>query len=180
MDQFKKKGYDIYKVDDNFVVITLNTAVWSYHHKETKFGTIGDPLGQFEWLRKQLEMIRNKNKINVLICGHIPPAVGTHGAEVQWLAPFMKEYLSIIREYKNIIKAQLFGHLHVSEVRISMDEDLPPLFITTAISPKYFNNPAFIVWEYDPRTYELTDFFLHGSDINDKKVKFEPLFQATE
>lgn len=159
MKQFKLHGYVAYPVDKRLVVITLNTAVYSIYHEPQSLN-LDDPLGQFKWLKDELKEMKRSNRV-AFLCGHIPPSLDSHVEENQWKVEYIEMYKEIIKDYSDIIRAQLFGHLHRNEVRFSPDGNLPPLFITTALSPRYNNNPAFIVWEYDPTSYELCDFVLH-------------------
>ncbi|KAL0587212.1 hypothetical protein ABG067_003270 [Albugo candida] len=180
MKQFKLHGYVAYPVDNRLVVITLNTAVYLIYHEPQSLN-LDDPLGQFKWLKDELKEMKRRNQV-AFLCGHIPPSLDSHVEENQWKVEYIEMYKEIIKDYSDIIRAQLFGHLHRNEVRFSPDGNFPPLFITTALSPRYNNNPAFIVWEYDPTSYELCDFVLHGTDINDKEpyYNWKALFRATK
>ncbi|CCI42606.1 unnamed protein product [Albugo candida] len=159
MEQLKLYGYVAYPVDEKLVVITLNTIVYATNYRRGE-ELLADPLGQFKRLEKELDKLREEGKV-AYICGHVPPSVGSYKGKLQWLSDYIQKYISIVESYGDVIKAQLFGHLHSNE---------------------YLNNPAFIIWEYNPTTYELTDFVLHGTDITKEYpyVAFKPLFRATD
>nr|CCA18182.1 calcineurinlike phosphoesterase putative [Albugo laibachii Nc14] len=206
LEQFEQYGYNVYPADEKLIVITLNTAPYSIWHttkaeyeekeearKEAKKAnkvlleepsdiiSIEDPFHQFLWLTQILEKARKEGK-KAYICGHIPPIVDSWCEIHQWKRYYIKRYRKIVKEYSDVVAAQIFAHLHSQEMRIPSNTFHSPLFSAAAISQLYWNNPAFIVWEYDAITYELHDFVVHGSNISHTNPFFEwkELFRATE
>jgi hypothetical protein len=104
-----------------------------------------------------------------------------------WHEHYIQHYQNIMGEYRDVIKAQFFGHVHSLEFRLPPAELspspnlMPPLFTTGALSPKYGNNPSFTVWEYDADTYELQDYSVYSTDWSVAEPSFEwtLLFQAS-
>ncbi|KAG1711587.1 hypothetical protein DVH05_008835 [Phytophthora capsici] len=118
-----------------------------------------------------------------------------------WNETYIKTYKKIVNQYTDIIKAQFFGHVHSVEFRlplssslstqflqngVTVDDDfddnseLVPIFMVAAISPLFFNNPAFMVWDFDAATYDILDFTVYGGNISttDQSVDWKALFQG--
>ncbi|KAF4046368.1 putative sphingomyelin phosphodiesterase [Phytophthora infestans] len=104
-----------------------------------------------------------------------------------WKPSYIDSYKKIVTQYSDVIKAQIFAHTHSVEFRLPLTADmesndpdeviaadnsdqnsqLVPLFMSAAISPLFYNNPAFMVWDFDPSTYDLMDFTVYGTNISD-------------
>ncbi|EGZ19695.1 hypothetical protein PHYSODRAFT_376158, partial [Phytophthora sojae] len=179
------RGYLSYKLDENLLLLTLNTVPYSPKHSpDTSNET--DPLAQFAWLNATLSGLRNGGKY-AYIAGHIPPIIDAQDGSPMWEASYIVEYKKIVTQYADVIKAQIFGHTHSVEFRLPLTSDmeaqdpdeviaadddetqssqLVPLFTSAAISPIFYNNPAFMVWDFDASTYELLDFAVYGTNIS--------------
>lgn len=152
-----------------------------------------DPFGQFAWLDETLAALREQGKV-AYVTGHIAPIVDSYGGAPQWHVHYIDRYKAIVGRYPDVVKAQLFGHVHSIEFRVPVpaleqgksgrdDESfkLVPLFVTGSISPLFGNNPSFMVWDIDAETYELLDFTVYGSNISDSEpvLDWQELFRAT-
>ncbi|KAG6947189.1 hypothetical protein JG687_00016272 [Phytophthora cactorum] len=200
LKDLKTRGYLSYKLDEKLVLLTLNTVPYSPKHKPDATNET-DPFGQFAWLNATLWGLRNGNKF-AYIAGHIPPIIDAQDGSPMWEASYIDSYKKIVTQYADVIKAQIFGHTHSIEFRLpltaemeSQDPDdviaddnsdqslqLVPLFMSAAISPIFYNNPAFMVWDFDPSTYDLMDFTVYGtnlSDDNQTPLDWMPLFKAS-
>lgn len=185
MEDFNRHGYMSFAIDERLVLITLNTVPYSPLHTP-KSSEVKDPFGQFEWLEKQLEIIRSENQF-AYVCGHVPPIVDSYGGKPQWEVQYIRTYKRIVGAFSDVIKAQLFGHVHSVEMRLPIQKQglsmqTTPLFTAGSISPLFGNNPSFIVWEYDASTYELLDYSVYGSNISTSQPFFSwsLLFRASE
>ncbi|DBA04987.1 TPA: hypothetical protein N0F65_006989 [Lagenidium giganteum] len=184
-DTFNRRGYLQYLLDDKLAVLTLNTVPYSPSHVPDTSG-VEDPFGQFQWLNDTLANLRAEGKF-VYITGHIPPMVDSYGGNPQWHVHYLNKYKAIVLQYPDVIKAQIFGHVHSVEFRVPQPSDavngleLVPLFVTGSISPLFGNNPSFTVWEFDDTTYDLLDFTIYGTNIStvDQKLDWKPLFCAS-
>ncbi|RLN77274.1 hypothetical protein BBJ28_00004745 [Nothophytophthora sp. Chile5] len=196
LDMFNHRGYLAYDFDANLVVLTLNTLPYSPSHLPDT-STMPDPFEQFEWLNASLLELRSNSKFAYIV-GHIPPIIDSYSGAPQWNETYIKTYKQIVDTYADVIKAQLFGHVHSIEFRLPIsgnqatqteqnagDDDssqLVPLFLVAAISPLFKNNPAFMVWDFDAATYDILDFTVYGSNISDgsHELDWQPLFKASE
>jgi len=129
----------------------------------------------------------------VYIAGHIPPIVDSYGGQPQWNLQYVVKYKALVQEYSDIIKAQLFGHVHSMEFRYNLffylylnslfsnlhayrvpmhyeNADGVPIFSSGAISPLFGNNPSFTIWEYDQTTFELQDFTVYATNLSQSEV----------
>ncbi|GMF28157.1 unnamed protein product [Phytophthora lilii] len=201
LDWFKCRGYLAYALDDNLIVITLNTLPYSPNHLPDT-SALPDPFEQFQWLNASLAELKSSGKLAYIV-GHIPPIIDSYSGSPMWNETYVKTYKSIVGQYADIIKAQLFGHVHSIEFRlplsgsqialfkqngVTVDEEdyedmseLVPLFMTAAISPIFLNNPAFMIWDFDAITYDLLDFTVYGSNISSENqaMDWNLLFQAS-
>lgn len=150
---------------------------------------IADPFGQFAWLNATLARLQAQGKF-AYIAGHIAPIVDSYGGNPQWHPHYIATYKSIVGQYAGVVKAQVFGHVHSVEFRVapaSIDAattgfELVPLFVSGSISPLFGNNPSFMVWDYDPTTFEVLDYAVYGTNLSeaDQKLDWKLLFKASE
>ncbi|KAI9912126.1 hypothetical protein PsorP6_009257 [Peronosclerospora sorghi] len=191
MDLLNRRGYLSYPLDPKLDVITLNTVPYSPHHVPDTSHEL-DPFGQFAWLKKTLAKLRDAGKF-AFLAGHIPPIVDSYGGDPQWHTKYIVEYKKIVGHYADVIKAQLFGHVHSVEFRVPVTSlesaidngnafQLPPMYISGSISPLFGNNPSFILWEYDHETYEMVDYTVYASNIKEvaPQLEWKVLFKASE
>ncbi|KAG1704649.1 hypothetical protein DVH05_005578 [Phytophthora capsici] len=193
------RGYLSYKLDEKLVLLTLNTVPYSPKHKPDTTNE-SDPFQQFAWLNATLSGLRTGGKF-AYITGHIPPIIDAQDGSPMWEASYISTYKKIVTQYADVIKAQIFGHTHSVEFRLPLTADmesqdpdevieadnsdqssqLVPLFMSAAISPIFYNNPAFMVWDFDPSTYDLLDFTVHGTNLSDDNdpLNWQPLFKAS-
>ncbi|OWY97830.1 Calcineurin-like phosphoesterase, partial [Phytophthora megakarya] len=156
------RGYLSYKLDEKLVLLTLNTVPYSPKHKPDTTNE-ADPFAQFAWLNATLSGLRNGGKF-AYIAGHIPPIIDAQDGSPMWEASYIASYKNIVMQYADVIKAQIFGHMHSIEFRLPLTSEmeaqdpdeviaadnsdqssqLVPLFMSAAISPIFYNNPAFM------------------------------------
>ncbi|EEY56809.1 calcineurin-like phosphoesterase, putative [Phytophthora infestans T30-4] len=132
-------------IEAKLVLLTLNTVPYSPKHKPDTTNET-DPFDQFAWLNATLWGLRNGNKF-AYIAGHIPPIINAQDGSPMWKPSYIDSYKKIVTQYSDVIKAQIFGHTHSRP-----NSQLVPLFMSAAISPLFYNNPAFMVWDFDPST----------------------------
>ena len=191
-------------------VISINTVIYSRWHRcdlpQTWNQTVvpgcadaGDPFGQFKWLREELRAARQNNTA-VWIFGHIPPTIGSYlkdygdiakrGTGNFWREHWSKEYHEIVREYGDVVRVQLFGHLHSEEFRVFPEDShafgSPPILLSPAVTPAYNNNPSFKILEYDSRSMVVMDYKVHaaplplGPSSNSSRLEWKELFSARD
>jgi sphingomyelin phosphodiesterase acid-like 3 len=163
-----------------------------------------DPFDQFAWLNATLFGLRNGGKFAYIV-GHIPPIIDAQDGSPMWEAAYIATYKNIVAQYSGIIKAQIFGHMHSVEFRLPLTADmesqdpvdvlgadndtgtsnsseLVPLFMSAAISPIFYSNPAFMIWDFDATSYDLLDFTVYGANLSERSttaLDWQPLFKAS-
>ncbi|KAJ0400316.1 hypothetical protein P43SY_002064 [Pythium insidiosum] len=185
-----RRGYLRLPFDDKLVVLTLNTVPYSPSHVPNT-SAMEDPFDQFAWLNATLADLRAQAKF-AFIAGHIAPFVDSYGGNPQWHVHYIEKYRGIVSHYSDVIKAQVFGHVHSIEFRIPVDttgqssEDAmamqSPVLVSGSISPLFGNNPSFMVWDMDADTYEVLDYTVYGTNISEtagEPLAWRPLFQAS-
>mmetsp|Transcript_4769 Transcript_4769/g.11893 ORF Transcript_4769/g.11893 Transcript_4769/m.11893 type:complete len:526 (-) Transcript_4769:132-1709(-) len=190
---FLRGGYFARNVTDKLTIISLNTNFYSLFHSPVNqnSGNINgtsppfpDPLGQFAWLEKQLEIAHIAQR-KVYILGHIPPAMGTFRHAQLWQEYYLEKYYSVLSKYHPIntnddgmIQGQFFGHLHSDEFRLVNHGDTPsdrqwPLLITSSVTPIYGANPSIRRVLYNRTNGLLVDyetFYIDlGQQIDDEE-----------
>ncbi|TYZ63260.1 hypothetical protein PybrP1_009451, partial [[Pythium] brassicae (nom. inval.)] len=186
-----RRGFLTYELAEKLHVLTLNTVPYSPSHVPDTSKT-PDPFGQFAWLNATLAGLQAQGKF-AYIAGHIAPIVDSYGGDPQWHPHYIAAYKSIVGRYAGVVKAQVFGHVHSVEFRVapaSVDAaaatagafELAPLFVSGSISPLFGNNPSFMVWDYDPATFDVLDYAVYGTNISeaDQKLDWQLLFKASE
>ncbi|CAK9113488.1 unnamed protein product [Durusdinium trenchii] len=144
----------------NLTILSIATVIYSVKHAPAN--TSGqDPFYQFAWLRQKLfEAVLENRK--VWIVGHVPPGMETFGYSENWQPRFVQDYLDIVQDevLGSVIAAQLFGHVHKDEIRLLPHpvRGAGPIFLSSALSPVYYNNPSFKTVTYDKHTGDFLDF----------------------
>lgn len=165
LEQFKHGSY-FETTEGNVTILSLATVIYSVDH--LPFGPLEeDPFGQFQWLRKRLRLAALEQR-RVLIVGHISPGIETFGYTELWCPEYVAQYLEIVQDpvLGSIVSAQLFGHVHKDEIRIlpKAPRGAGPIFLSSSLSPVYYNNPSFKLVEYDRRTGRLLNLKTFISD----------------
>lgn len=179
-------GYFCTEVTQGLWIVSINTIVYSPRHRPSNV-TSADPFGQFAWLESMLNSINQsgvlQSQIAVYIIGHIPPTRDQYSFNLEWQAHFVERYFSIIAQFQDIIKGQLFGHVHCNTVRLidvapgSVLSKVMPIFLTSAVTPIYQNLPGFRVWQASPQNFELQKYTFHtlsgiiAKDTNDTAIQ---------
>lgn len=98
-----------------YTVFSLNTLIYSIKRKDPQKRGIRltedplDPLGQFEWLDKQLSQIGNPK--SALMMAHIPPTEEDYSKLLQWKTQYQRRFLEILKKHQTKILWLGFGHL---------------------------------------------------------------------
>ena len=159
---FAKGGY-YRRHFGNLTFLCLNTVIYSLLHQPEIPSFNTDPLDQFTWLEAELQHCLSDNH-SVYIIGHIPPTIGSFQQMDMWHNSYLAIYNDIVRKYRSIIKAQLFGHFHTDEFR--QTKDSPLLIIGSSVTPVYQNNPSYRLVHYDKATGDPQDMDSYSLNIS--------------
>ncbi|EGD73688.1 hypothetical protein PTSG_05396 [Salpingoeca rosetta] len=171
----RKGGYLMRAVSDTLRLISLNTVIYSPYHVPDS-ASAHDPLGQFEWLKQQLRDARQANAA-VYIVGHIPPTLGSYDKKQNWRTDRITQYNMLLSEFEDVVKAQLFGHLHSDEFRIPHEAArVVPLLIAPSVTPVYRNNPSLRIVTYDRGSGTIVDHHTRYVDVHHPEYGWRDLY----
>ena len=106
-------------------ILVLNTVMYSVKLNQWFPNPPEDPMGQFAWLRTELQSCRGDGKCRgVWVLGHIAPGREICVGNSMWLEQYVETYVSILREDNRAdgggaLRAQLFGHEHINSIRLA-------------------------------------------------------------
>lgn len=164
---FDRGGYFLRQVSSSLYVISLNTVVYSTHRQWNR--TVpDDPFGQFQWLETILshfQQVRHDGArdIKALVVGHIPPGIDHFHFTQQWHDQYIETYTRIIMSYADVISGQIYAHQHVNSFRLMSSNVTLPIYLASAVTPVFENNPCFRLWKY--RGSELLDFSIFAAEL---------------
>ncbi|CAD5116213.1 DgyrCDS5129 [Dimorphilus gyrociliatus] len=200
VDTFKEAGFYKLKVpNSNFTMIVLNT---NFYYQSNKLTTGSnwqpDPAGQFSWLDRTLQDIREKGKKAVLL-GHVPPGQFEKHREKNWFDEIHnKIFVRLLQKYSNIISAVHMAHHHTDSFRIILSADkaevVSSILLNSAITPWETtlpgviggtgNNPAIRLIKYDRNTGTTLDYHQFYLDLkkanDDNKPNWKSLYNFTD
>ena len=75
----------------------------------------------FEWLRIQLEFLRQR-KMKAILTGHVPPA--RTESKQNWDETCYQKYVLWLRQYRDVIVGSIFGHMNIDHFMFQDVSDL--------------------------------------------------------
>ncbi|CAD5233021.1 unnamed protein product [Bursaphelenchus xylophilus] len=153
--------------------LVLNTNLY-YVYDKRNFSDPADPAGQFEFTKKALAQAQSNNQTAHIIA-HIPPGLYDRVPNIKWFTDeYNKQFLDIIRAYKDTIKLLIFGHHHGDTFHVIRDSNDSPInvaYISPAVTPWYSglglgaNNPSFRVFDYNLESKEVTNVYTYNVNL---------------
>ncbi|KAL6074607.1 Sphingomyelin phosphodiesterase [Balamuthia mandrillaris] len=125
----------------------------------------------------------------VYIAGHIPYGVNEYDDKPAWYQPYEDRYLSLVTEYADVIRNQLFAHYHTDNFRVNIaaknaTPPQPSISLMSSISPAHFNNPSFRLYSYSRSSSQIVDYIHYYADLHDanilKKAEWVPEYRFRE
>jgi len=155
------------------LILVVNDILWSADYRDA-CGSDGEAAAEvmLAWLRDRLAGQKAAGG-SVWLVHHIPWGIDpfstadsrdpTCAAKV---VPFLRDpyaeaFIGLLREYRDVIQASYAGHIHTDGYRLLIDDDASALGlqkVVPAISPIYYQNPAFQIVTYERTTGIPTDF----------------------
>ncbi|KAF2448046.1 Endopolyphosphatase [Karstenula rhodostoma CBS 690.94] len=111
--QFQQGGwFSVEVIPGNLAVISLNTMYFFTSNSAVDGCANKKEPGyeQFEWLRIQLQIMRDRGMSAILI-GHVPPA--RVNSKESWDETCWQKYALWERQYRDVIVGSLFGHMNI-------------------------------------------------------------------
>lgn len=168
---FSKGGYYQASMpwDSNQVFIGINSVFFSTSYSDAcNPSDIANPGNeQMQWLKQRLAACAAKGKKVWLSC-HIPPGINVYPSaggqgpcvniiQTMWKSSYNEQYLALVNQYSKTIVAGMAGHTHMDDFRLLGTDKAVTSFIhiTPAVSPIFYNNPAFQEVTWDPASMKL-------------------------
>lgn len=76
---------------------------------------------QLEWLRIQLELLRQRG-VKAILTGHVPPA--RNGQKEMWTESCWMKYALWLRQYRDVVVGSLWGHMNIEHFFLQDFEDI--------------------------------------------------------
>jgi len=175
--RFLKSGHYAIRISDRFRVFVINTNV-CYGFNLWQLHTPKDPGGQLKWLARELFKSQLRNE-TVHLLGHVPP--GHEDCSKVW----SREFYKLITKYKDVVKAQFYGHTHFDEFRLYHDpENLKEAhsvqFVGPSLTPYRIHNPSYRVYSVDDTTGYVVDHETWIYDLHKENEEYLRLLEKDE
>jgi len=155
------------------LILVLNDILWSANYRDS-CGLDGEAAAEamLAWLRDRLASQKTAGG-SVWLVHHIPwgidpfsTADSKDSACAEKVVPFLRDpyadaFIGLLRDYRDVVRASYAGHIHTDGYRLLIDDDGSALGlqkVVPAISPIYYQNPAFQIVTYERTTGVPTDF----------------------
>ena len=110
-------------IPDKLAVFSLN-SLYFFDNNNAVEGC-ADPnepgYGQFEWLRVQLQFIRERGMKAIMI-GHVPPA--RTDSKMSWDETCWQKYTLWMRQYRDVVVSSMWGHMNIDHFMFQDSEEV--------------------------------------------------------
>ena len=115
--------FSVEVIPNRLTVFSLNTMYFFEHNTAVDGCAEKSEPGhqQMEWLRIQLQFIRNRGMKAILI-GHVPPA--RTEAKLLWDETCWQKYTLWLRQYRDVVVGALYGHMNIDHFLIQDNKDI--------------------------------------------------------
>ena len=110
-------------IPNHLTVFSLNT-MYFFEHNTAVDGCAdkSDPgYQQMEWLRIQLQFIRNRG-MKAILMGHVPPA--RTETKILWDETCWQKYTLWLQQYRDVIVGSLYGHMNIDHFLLQDNKDI--------------------------------------------------------
>jgi len=122
--QFARGGWFFVEVIPNkLAVFSLNTLYFFASNSAVDGCSRKSEPGyeQMEWLRIQLELIRQRG-MKAILTGHVPPA--RVDAKTSWDETCWQKYALWLQQYRDVIVASVYGHMNIDHFMVQDFNDI--------------------------------------------------------
>jgi sphingomyelin phosphodiesterase acid-like 3 len=158
-------------------LVVLNTDFFSSSYKDTCAKGVNLAAEELTWLERTLETASRSGQ-RAWLMYHIPPGIDTYGTLQKgpcpltpvslWSPEYLTRFRQILARFPGLVKLSFAAHTHRDELR------LPPgggyLHVAPAVSPVYYDNPAFAVFSYARASGDVADFKTYELDLDPKRT----------
>ena len=115
--------FSVEVIPNRLTVFSLNT-LYFFEHNTAVDGCAerADPgHQQMEWLRIQLQFVRNRG-MKAILMGHVPPA--RTEAKALWDETCWQKYTLWLQQYRDVIVGSLYGHMNIDHFLLQDNKDI--------------------------------------------------------
>ena len=115
--------FSVEVIPNRLTVFSLNT-MYFFEHNTAVDGcaeTSEPGYQQMEWLRIQLQFMRNRGMKAILI-GHVPPA--RTEAKLLWDETCWQKYTLWLQQYRDVVVGALYGHMNIEHFLVQDNKDI--------------------------------------------------------
>ena len=115
--------FSVEVIPNRLTVFSLNTLYFFEHNTAVDGCAERSEPGyqQMEWLRIQLQFLRNRGMKAILI-GHVPPA--RTEAKLLWDETCWQKYTLWLQQYRDVVVAGLYGHMNIEHFLVQDNRDV--------------------------------------------------------
>ncbi|HEV3075388.1 MAG TPA: metallophosphoesterase [Thermoanaerobaculia bacterium] len=157
-------------------LVVLNTDFFSSSYQDTCAKGVNLAAEELTWLERTLETASRSGQ-RVWLMYHIPPGIDTYATLQKgscpvtpvslWSTDDLTRFRQILARFPGLVKVSFAAHTHRDEFR------LPPgggyVHVAPAVSPVYYDNPAFAVFSYARASGDVADFKTYELDLDPKR-----------
>jgi endopolyphosphatase len=121
---FERGGwYYVEVIPGQLAVFSLNTLYFFGHNAAVDGCALRSEPGyeHMEWLRIQLQFMRNRG-MNAILIGHVPPA--RTDSKQLWDETCWQKYTLWLQQYRDVIVGGLYGHMNIDHFMLQDHEDI--------------------------------------------------------
>ena len=115
--------FSVEVIPNHLTVFSLNTMYFFEHNTAVDGCAEKSEPGyqQMEWLRIQLQFIRNRG-MKAILMGHVPPA--RTEAKLLWDETCWQKYTLWLQQYRDVVVGALYGHMNIEHFLIQDSKDI--------------------------------------------------------
>ena len=115
--------FSVEVIPNRLTVFSLNTMYFFEHNTAVDGCAEKSEPGhqQMEWLRIQLQFIRNRG-MKAILMGHVPPA--RTEAKLLWDETCWQKYTLWLQQYRDVVVGALYGHINIDHFLIQDNKDI--------------------------------------------------------
>ena len=115
--------FSVEVIPNRLTVFSLNTMYFFEHNTAVDGCAEKSEPGyqQMEWLRIQLQFIRNRG-MKAILMGHVPPA--RTEAKLLWDETCWQKYTLWLQRYRDVVVGALYGHMNIEHFLIQDNKDI--------------------------------------------------------
>lgn len=179
---FNEGGYYAASMKNKKIrILSLNTNLFSALAGDTQ----KKANKQLDWLERELKKAEHDKK-TVWLMMHIPQGIDVYkslysiGTNVFWQESYSKRYLKILEQYQNTIAIIFSGHVHMDGWTFYPFNKKTIINLSTpSISPRFGNNPAFKIYDYNQAGY-IYDYKTFYLNLDETQPSWALLYQYSD